>query len=155
MQLCKQYHSTANSPPKVRGEHVQGYIPYWDPAERQWVSYRTVELYIAAVNVCNPASLSRALWLQCFVFSHGPNAKHTPCIGLFAEVIQSSHFVTTRTHKPCTAHEICMLCNQNRGLWVASSGSCGTQRSGPQIFHALCQLRQTVAEFPHPVMFVA
>jgi hypothetical protein len=41
--------------PKVRGEHVQGYIPFWHPAERQWISYRTVELYIAAVNALNLA----------------------------------------------------------------------------------------------------
>jgi hypothetical protein len=40
---------------KVRGEHVKGYIPFWHPDEKQWISYRTVELYIAAVDAWNLA----------------------------------------------------------------------------------------------------
>ena len=29
--------------------HAKGYIPYWHPQQQKWMSYRTVALYIKAV----------------------------------------------------------------------------------------------------------
>jgi hypothetical protein len=36
------------SVPKVE-YHAKGYIPYWHPQQHKWMSYRTVALYIKAV----------------------------------------------------------------------------------------------------------